>query len=116
MRPKRKKADARQVAILNETYHRTHFPSTEERLHLSTVLGMSPRSVQIWFQNKRQSMGHTRQPASLNRPTNSAWAGYGDNANRANTYSALPYASRSSASVSCRRFRNTGGSEQRGDQ
>lgn len=49
MRPKRKKADTRQVAILNETYHRTHFPSTEERLHLSTVLGMSPRSVQIWY-------------------------------------------------------------------
>jgi homeobox protein YOX1/YHP1 len=45
---KRKRADAAQLRVLNETYARTAFPSTEERLALAKALDMSPRSVQIW--------------------------------------------------------------------
>jgi homeobox protein YOX1/YHP1 len=48
MKKKRKRADAAQLRVLNETYARTAFPSTEERLALAKALDMSPRSVQIW--------------------------------------------------------------------
>ncbi|KAF5322724.1 hypothetical protein D9619_001985 [Psilocybe cf. subviscida] len=65
IKKKRKRADAAQLKVLNETYNRTAFPSTEERLALAKMLDMSARSVQIWFQNKRQSMRQTnRQTAS----------------------------------------------------
>lgn len=40
--------DAEQLKVLNETYNRTAFPSTEERNELAKKLGMSARSVQIW--------------------------------------------------------------------
>ncbi|KAJ6581589.1 hypothetical protein B0H19DRAFT_513653 [Mycena capillaripes] len=45
---KRKRADAAHLRVLNETYARTAFPSTEERLALAKALDMSPRSIQIW--------------------------------------------------------------------
>ncbi|KAJ7909310.1 hypothetical protein B0H13DRAFT_2330476 [Mycena leptocephala] len=61
---KRKRADAAQLRVLNETYARTAFPSTEERLALAKALDMSPRSVQIWFQNKRQSMRQTNRQSA----------------------------------------------------
>lgn len=48
VKKKRKRADAAQLRVLNETYARTAFPSTEERLALAKALDMSPRSVQIW--------------------------------------------------------------------
>jgi homeobox protein YOX1/YHP1 len=48
VKKKRKRADAAQLKVLNETYNRTAFPSTEERLELAKALDMSPRSVQIW--------------------------------------------------------------------
>ncbi|KAF7361736.1 Homeobox domain-containing protein [Mycena venus] len=68
VKKKRKRADAAQLRVLNETYARTAFPSTEERLALAKALDMSPRSVQIWFQNKRQSMRQTnRQSASTHQ-------------------------------------------------
>ncbi|KAI0051244.1 homeobox-domain-containing protein [Auriscalpium vulgare] len=56
IKKKRKRADARQLEALNNTFQRTAFPSTEERAALAKELDMSARSVQIWFQNKRQSM------------------------------------------------------------
>ncbi|KAJ3003198.1 hypothetical protein NUW54_g5426 [Trametes sanguinea] len=49
VKKKRKRADAEQLKVLNETYNRTAFPSTEERNELAKKLGMSSRSVQIWF-------------------------------------------------------------------
>ncbi|KZT08482.1 uncharacterized protein LAESUDRAFT_757715 [Laetiporus sulphureus 93-53] len=58
VKKKQKRADPEQLKVLNETYNRTAFPSTEERVDLARRLNMSARSVQIWFQNKRQA---TRQ-------------------------------------------------------
>ncbi|GBE81095.1 predicted protein [Sparassis crispa] len=70
IKKKRKRADAEQLKVLNETYNRTAFPSTEERIELAKKLGMSARSVQIWFQNKRQSMRQsTRQASAAGPPT-----------------------------------------------
>ncbi|KAF8514252.1 hypothetical protein BU17DRAFT_68492 [Hysterangium stoloniferum] len=60
VKKKRKRADANQLRVLNATYQRTAFPSTQERESLAKELDMSPRSVQIWFQNKRQSMRQSR--------------------------------------------------------
>jgi homeobox protein YOX1/YHP1 len=80
IKKKRKRADAAQLKVLNETYDRTAFPSTEERADLAKRLDMSARSVQIWlvytlarvtdthafyrFQNKRQSMRQTTRQSS----------------------------------------------------
>ncbi|KAF9792483.1 hypothetical protein BJ322DRAFT_49631 [Thelephora terrestris] len=68
---KRKRADAEQLRVLNEVYARTAFPSTEERQDLAGKLNMTPRSVQIWFQNKRQSMRNTHRQSTSVRGTGS---------------------------------------------
>ncbi|PCH43762.1 homeobox-domain-containing protein [Wolfiporia cocos MD-104 SS10] len=68
IKKKRKRADAEQLKVLNETYARTAFPSTEERAELAKRLNMSARSVQIWFQNKRQAMRQSSRQASANAP------------------------------------------------
>ncbi|THH19290.1 hypothetical protein EW146_g1856 [Bondarzewia mesenterica] len=46
---KRKRANATQLKILQETFARTAFPSTEERAELAKKLDMTPRGVQIWW-------------------------------------------------------------------
>ncbi|KAL4074188.1 hypothetical protein J3A83DRAFT_4371465 [Scleroderma citrinum] len=71
IKKKRKRADASQLKVLNEVYARTAFPSTEERAELAKKLDMSARSVQIWFQNKRQSMRQTSRQASSSTHTTS---------------------------------------------
>ncbi|KAJ8487428.1 hypothetical protein ONZ51_g4176 [Trametes cubensis] len=68
VKKKRKRADAEQLKVLNETYNRTAFPSTEERIELAKKLGMSARSVQIWFQNKRQAMRQSSRQAAASAP------------------------------------------------
>ncbi|KAI0344648.1 homeobox-domain-containing protein [Trametopsis cervina] len=68
IKKKRKRADAEQLKVLNETYNRTAFPSTEERIELAKKLGMSARSVQIWFQNKRQAMRQSSRQNSTTAP------------------------------------------------
>lgn len=52
---KRKRATAVQTQILQNAFAKTAFPSTLQREYLARRLGMSPRTVQIWFQNKRQA-------------------------------------------------------------
>ncbi|KAJ1552947.1 hypothetical protein HK405_009459, partial [Cladochytrium tenue] len=55
VKPKRRRANAEQLAVLNSVLETTFFPSTELRQSLARRLGMTPRAVQIWFQNKRQN-------------------------------------------------------------
>lgn len=50
-----------QSRILRKVLEQTAFPSTEIREGLAKMLGMKPRTVQIWFQNQRQK---TRQGRS----------------------------------------------------
>lgn len=52
---KRKRATASQTQTLQNVFARTAFPSTALREALARSLGMRPRTVQIWFQNKRQA-------------------------------------------------------------
>lgn len=43
-----------QQTVLKSVYKITNFPSTETRNEIALLLGISQRSVQVWFQNKRQ--------------------------------------------------------------
>ncbi|KAI8377052.1 hypothetical protein EDC96DRAFT_494337 [Choanephora cucurbitarum] len=56
LKAKRKRASPNQLLVLNRIFSQTYFPSTEIRVELGKQLGMSPRTVQIWFQNKRQAL------------------------------------------------------------
>ncbi|KAG8735193.1 hypothetical protein FRC10_010889 [Ceratobasidium sp. 414] len=47
-KPKRRRANATQLQLLNETYARTMFPTTEERAEIARRINMTPRQVQIW--------------------------------------------------------------------
>ncbi|KAL0247113.1 hypothetical protein I308_104148 [Cryptococcus tetragattii IND107] len=51
----RKRANDVQLAALSDAFRRTHYPSTKERHELAMQLGMTSRSVQIWFQNRRRA-------------------------------------------------------------
>lgn len=54
VKPKRKRATADQINRLNQVFEQTFFPTSDQRMDLAQELGMTPRTVQIWFQNKRQ--------------------------------------------------------------
>ncbi|EPR79657.1 Homeobox domain containing protein [Spraguea lophii 42_110] len=43
-----------QQEVLKEVYKLTSFPSTETRIEMALLLGVTQRSIQVWFQNKRQ--------------------------------------------------------------
>ncbi|WVQ78947.1 hypothetical protein IAT38_001039 [Cryptococcus sp. DSM 104549] len=59
----RKRADDVQLSILTEVFDRTSYPTTEERDALARRLGMTSRSVQIWFQNRRRAVKVDQQSA-----------------------------------------------------
>lgn len=56
IKPKRKRASPWQISVLQRAYLTNPFPSSAERRFLAERLHMSPRAVQIWFQNRRQSV------------------------------------------------------------
>ncbi|GLB37642.1 putative homeodomain containing protein [Lyophyllum shimeji] len=91
IKKKRKRADARQLKVLNETYNRTAFPSTEERLALAKELDMSARSVQIWFQNKRQSMRQTNRQSSTAGSSSQPYTTTGQDGYEDYDHSQMPY-------------------------
>lgn len=64
VKAKRKRASTAQLCALRQVYAQTSFPSSDTRRILARRLGMTPRSVQIWFQNQRQIARH-----SQGRPT-----------------------------------------------
>lgn len=43
-----------QQNVLKQVYEITNFPSTETRNELALLLGIPQRSIQVWFQNRRQ--------------------------------------------------------------
>lgn len=65
---KRKRASPDQLLVLNRVFSQTYFPSTEVRRALGKQLGMSPRTVQIWFQNKRQALRTRGRQAPQEQP------------------------------------------------
>ena len=45
---------APQLRRLGESYEKTRFPTVEMRRALANELGVTPRKIQVWFQNRRQ--------------------------------------------------------------
>ncbi len=64
-RSKRKRTSPDQLVILNSVFQASRYPSTEKRQELAVQLGMSPRAVQIWFQNKRQNAKVKEEEAEI---------------------------------------------------
>ncbi|RKP10026.1 Homeodomain-like protein, partial [Thamnocephalis sphaerospora] len=60
-RPKRRRATTHQLTELEQVFQRTFYPTTAERHELARRLGMTPRRVQIWFQNQRQKIAKKEQ-------------------------------------------------------
>ncbi|KAM0753068.1 homeobox-domain-containing protein [Meredithblackwellia eburnea MCA 4105] len=57
-----------QSAVLSEFFAKNAFPSSSEREVLGEKLGMTPRRVQVWFQNQRQArtrLARERETAPL---------------------------------------------------
>ncbi|KAJ9475786.1 actin [Pseudozyma hubeiensis] len=53
-----------QSKVLYKILDKTHFPSTQLREAAASQLGVSPRKVQVWFQNRRQ-VGKKRMMESV---------------------------------------------------
>lgn len=51
---KRTTLNSKQYSTLLKYFQKSQFPDSEQRIGLANILGISPRSVQIWFQNQRQ--------------------------------------------------------------
>ncbi|KXS14578.1 hypothetical protein M427DRAFT_70574 [Gonapodya prolifera JEL478] len=58
---KRRRATPDATRVLNAVLEQTFFPDTELRQTLARQLKMTPRKVQIWFQNRRQALGVTKR-------------------------------------------------------
>jgi len=55
-RPKRCKISREQLSVLIKSFDEEPLPNFDQRQALAKMLGMTPRSVQIWFQNRRQRL------------------------------------------------------------
>ncbi|KAI9303113.1 homeobox domain-containing protein, partial [Cunninghamella echinulata] len=49
----RRRISTEQCDILESEYEKNTKPNASKRYQLAHQLGMTPRTVQIWFQNKR---------------------------------------------------------------
>ncbi|OZJ06670.1 hypothetical protein BZG36_00332 [Bifiguratus adelaidae] len=54
-----------QSRVLNKILSQTLFPSTDMREALAAALGMTPRAVQIWFQNQRAKIKNRERQEEL---------------------------------------------------
>ncbi|KAI9014931.1 hypothetical protein BC832DRAFT_546837 [Gaertneriomyces semiglobifer] len=52
---RRRRTSAKELEVLEGFFKRSQLPNAHEREELSGLTGMTPRAVQVWFQNKRQS-------------------------------------------------------------
>ena len=70
-RPKRCKISREQLDVLVKSFEEEPLPNFEQRQAMAKHLGMTPLSVQIWFQNRRQRLKPTPKPApeALTQPS-----------------------------------------------
>jgi hypothetical protein len=73
----RKRLTDYQQEVLENAYTQTSFPSSKIRDKLAEFLGIHSRTVQIWFQNRRQRMRQKSSvecltPDTKNTPKNSS--------------------------------------------
>ena len=62
-RPKRCKISREQLDVLVKSFEEEPLPNFDQRQAMAKHLGMTPRSVQIWFQNRRQRLKPTPKAA-----------------------------------------------------
>lgn len=64
VKPPRKRIGTLQASILHALFSRgIHFPDRQLRSQLAIELGLTGRTVQVWFQNRRQQLkGERRAP------------------------------------------------------
>ncbi|ORY96467.1 hypothetical protein BCR43DRAFT_491753 [Syncephalastrum racemosum] len=62
---KRTRATAEQLSVLEDTFSTNVSPNAKLRKQLSERLGMSERSIQIWFQNRRAKVKHMQKRAQM---------------------------------------------------
>lgn len=55
---------AKQHMTLNKFFKECAFPDLEQRINLGKTLNMTPRTVQIWFQNQRQKIRSSSDQSS----------------------------------------------------
>ena len=58
---KRQRTSPKQLLILETTFQHNRTPDFQTRTILSKQLGMTPRRIQIWFQNKRAKLKKQKQ-------------------------------------------------------
>jgi len=68
-RPKRCKISREQLDVLVKSFEEEPLPNFDQRQAMAKHLGMTPRSVQIWFQNRRQRLKPTPKPAPEAMPS-----------------------------------------------
>eukprot|EP01115_Flamella_aegyptia_P011602 TRINITY_DN54_c0_g1_i1.p1 TRINITY_DN54_c0_g1~~TRINITY_DN54_c0_g1_i1.p1 ORF type:complete len:142 (+),score=25.57 TRINITY_DN54_c0_g1_i1:64-489(+) len=63
---KRTRTTPRQLAVLEAIFEQNTTPNNATRRRLSEELGMNPRRIQIWFQNKRAKLKKNSAKKKLN--------------------------------------------------
>ena len=63
-KPKRSKLSDDQLAVLLQEFEENPFPTFVRRQTLATRLGVAPRSLHIWFQNRRQRLKAQETPSA----------------------------------------------------
>ncbi|KRH92086.1 putative Homeodomain-like, Homeodomain-related, Homeobox protein, partial [Pseudoloma neurophilia] len=63
----RKRTSKSQLKILEKTFESNKKPDSALRNQLSEQLGMTPRSVQVWFQNRRAKQKKTKNKPKYNQ-------------------------------------------------
>ena len=59
----------RQVAVLEQVFEQDPMPPQLLRVQLAERLGVQPRTVQVWFQNRRQKQKQLQQAMGQNPPS-----------------------------------------------
>jgi len=72
-RPKRCKISREQLSVLISSFEDEPLPNFDQRQALAKMLGMTPRSVQIWVQNRRQRL----KPMQPKAPSPASGLGHG---------------------------------------
>jgi hypothetical protein len=105
----RKRTTESQYRVLEKEFQTNQKPSASIRRALATRLGMTPRAVQVWFQNRRAKLKNSlnqyqQQHSNANNNSNSSFAsksiGASPDLSRSNSTSDLSMASNYSASNS----------------
>ncbi|KAI8902640.1 Homeodomain-like protein [Globomyces pollinis-pini] len=61
---RRQRTSQSQLSALKAMFEINPLPTAKQRVEMSKVTGMTPRAVQVWFQNRRQNLKRNQRPPS----------------------------------------------------